>query len=207
MSLVLFVVGLVALIKGNFRMLNRAVSKRDGRLIGLVLMGPFLLEVVIVFSLSFSMVAQNMVVGDDGSVSVSAQMFEDYLAQVMGYEPLLLIAAAVAIGVAAAIVLRSPQASGTTAWPMPATPEQPKQTQQPQRAHPLSTPVRLPTASARPVAAPPSIMTVAEAAAYLHVTPAEVDQMIDQGRLPAARSPGGFRIARSALDEIVRGEL
>jgi excisionase family DNA binding protein len=50
-------------------------------------------------------------------------------------------------------------------------------------------------------------MTIPEAAAYIGQTPADIERLIDQNRLPAARSASGYRIARSALDEYLNGEL
>lgn len=46
------------------------------------------------------------------------------------------------------------------------------------------------------------ILSVAEAASYMSVTPAEIVTWIDSGRLPAARDNSGYAIARSRLDEL-----
>ncbi len=203
LTLLAFVAGIILLIKGGFRLLNRVVSKRDGRLIGLVLMAPFLFELVLVFSLSFSMVAGSMVVDEDGSVNISSQVFEDYINQVSQYETLFMLALGIAVGAAGLIVWRSPQEAA------PRTPVEASAAKPPVREHPLAglTSAFQVTPVPKQATAPPSIMTIAEAAAYIHVTPAEIDQMIDQGKLPAARSPGGFRIARSALDDMLSGTL
>jgi excisionase family DNA binding protein len=201
LSLLAFVAGIVILIKGSFRLLNRVVSKRDGRIIGLVLMAPFLLEIVLVFTLSFSMVSESMVVAEDGSVSISSDMFEKYVNQVSGYDNVFLLALGLALIAAGYLIWRSPQEN---------VPNAPAQASafKPPRPHPLGgTNNPFQAAPPKQAVAPPSIMTIAEAAAYIHVTPAEIDQMIDQGKLPAARSPGGFRIARSALDDMLAGTL
>lgn len=200
-SLFAFVAGIVILIRGNFRLFNRAVSKRDGRMVGLILMAPFLLELALAFSLSFAMVSENMVVGEDGSISLSAQMFQDYADQVAQFDMLLLLALGVALVVVGYIVYRSPLAQPSS---MPA----PTTAFKPPREHPLGAPANpFQAAPPRQASAPPAIMTIAEAAAYIHVLPAEIEQLIDQGKLPAARSPGGFRIARSALDDLLSGTL
>jgi len=53
---------------------------------------------------------------------------------------------------------------------------------------------------------PRSIMTVAEAAAYLKLTEAQVEKLIEQGRLAAARSNGQYRIAKLAADDYLEGQ-
>lgn len=200
LSLFTFIMGLVMAIKGNFRLFNRQVSKRDGRLAGVVLMAPLIFEFCFVFTMSFSMVSENMLVGEDGTFSISAQVFETYVNQVLAYSNLFLITQIIAVTIAAVIIFRSPR------FDLPTTATQ--ASYQPVRQHPLHGPeLGLPNAAPRQATAPPAIMTIPEAAAYMHLTPAEIEQMIDEGRLPAARSPGGFRIARSALDEVLRGEL
>lgn len=50
---------------------------------------------------------------------------------------------------------------------------------------------------------PPSVMTVAEAATYLRVTEAEVMNLINQGKLAAARIGDSYRIARIAIDDYI----
>jgi excisionase family DNA binding protein len=50
----------------------------------------------------------------------------------------------------------------------------------------------------------PSILTVAEAARYLRVSEAEILQLIDDGRIAAARIGGDYRIARVVLDELLQ---
>lgn len=50
-------------------------------------------------------------------------------------------------------------------------------------------------------AAAPSVMTLAEAAAYLRASEQDVLDLIDDGKLPAARVGGAYRIARRAIDD------
>lgn len=51
-----------------------------------------------------------------------------------------------------------------------------------------------------------SVLTVAEAAAYMKVADADILQLIDDGKLAAARiSNNSYRIARSNLDELMSG--
>ncbi len=47
----------------------------------------------------------------------------------------------------------------------------------------------------------PSVMTVAEAAVYLRASEQDVLDLIDDGKLPAARVGGVYRIARRAIDD------
>lgn len=49
----------------------------------------------------------------------------------------------------------------------------------------------------------PRVMTVAEAAAYMHVSEKEVLNLIEQGKLAAARMGDTYRIARIAIDDFV----
>lgn len=50
-------------------------------------------------------------------------------------------------------------------------------------------------------AAPPAVMTLEEAAAYLKVTPADIQTMIDGGELKAKKIGGQLRISKSVIDE------
>ncbi len=59
--------------------------------------------------------------------------------------------------------------------------------------------MRAPLAPAAQAA--PSVMTLAEAAAYLRASEQDVLDLIDDGKLPAARVGGAYRIARRAIDD------
>ena len=48
----------------------------------------------------------------------------------------------------------------------------------------------------------PSVMTLKEAARYLHVTEDEVLKLIEEGKLAASRDNFTYKIARSQLDEL-----
>jgi len=65
---------------------------------------------------------------------------------------------------------------------------------------------RHPLESFMPVRSQPikvaNVLSIKEAAVYLGVSPDEIMQLIDAGKLPAARDSSGFRIARSVLDEL-----
>lgn len=87
---------------------------------------------------------------------------------------------------------------GKPSQPPPTSSERPKQQQRPVQRHPLD---RFMPTSSQPVKIS-NVLSVKEAAAYLGVTPEEILGLIDAGKLPAARDSGGYRIARSVLDEL-----
>ncbi len=225
LELIAFIAGAILLVKGSFRLFNRSVSQRDGRLAGGVLMAPFIIELCIVFSLSFALVNESMLVTEDGSVSISADVFETYANQVLEYSTLFLGLLVVAVGVAAYIVWRSPQVDAPSApfsfdepasgpppaskppVAPPAAAAKPPAPAKPAKEHPLGGFGPFSPAPPKTPAAPKSIMTIAEAAAYIKQTPADIERLIDENRLPAAKGPGGYRIARSALDDLMNGEL
>jgi excisionase family DNA binding protein len=86
-------------------------------------------------------------------------------------------------------------------------------------AQPLSAPVgsayaASPFRSTHPLSAAPApsvefgkVLTVAEAARYLKVTEADVHDLIINGKLPASRIGSDYRIARSAIDDMLTGSL
>lgn len=61
-----------------------------------------------------------------------------------------------------------------------------------------------PSHEAFPPVSVPSVMTLAEAAQYLRISQAEVIQLIDDGKIAAARIGGDYRIARVVLDELLQ---
>ncbi len=81
----------------------------------------------------------------------------------------------------------------------PPSGSRPKTPQQTQARHPLD--MFMSSGNTQPKKVP-TIMSVKEAAIYMGVTPDAIMGLIDDGKLPAARDNGGFRIARSVLDEL-----
>ena len=59
-------------------------------------------------------------------------------------------------------------------------------------------------AQAAPAAAP-SVMTVEEAAAYLKVSPADIQEMIDGGELKAKKVGSQVRISKDVIDAFMAG--
>jgi excisionase family DNA binding protein len=216
LELLAFIAGAVMLVKGGFRLFNRTVHKRDGRIAGGVLMAPFIIELCVLFSLSFTLINDSMVVAEDGSVSISSQLLDEYATRVTDYSALFLALLVVAVVVVGYIIWRSPQVNAPPAPVLGDVPPQPPApaskppvapAAKPAREHPLSGFGAFTPSPAKAPPAPKSIMTIAEAAAYIKQTPADIERLIDQNRLPAARGPGGYRIARSALDDYLAGEL
>jgi excisionase family DNA binding protein len=74
--------------------------------------------------------------------------------------------------------------------------------------HPLAS---APWAGMSTAPAPPAdfgkVLTVADAARYLKVTDADVLDLINDGKLPASRIGSDYRIARSAIDDMLAGSL
>lgn len=86
---------------------------------------------------------------------------------------------------------------GKSAAP-PSSSDTPKPPQRPAQRHPLE---RFISGSSQPIKVA-TILSVKEAAVYMGMNPDEIMGLIDAGKLPAARDSGGFRIARSVLDEL-----
>lgn len=89
---------------------------------------------------------------------------------------------------------------GKPSQPPSSSSSRPKQQQQqrPAQRHPLES---FMPARTQPIKVA-NVMSVKEAAAYLGVTPEDIMRLIDDGKLAAARDSGGFRIARSVLDDL-----
>ncbi len=61
----------------------------------------------------------------------------------------------------------------------------------------------MPVTSAPPPFVPRNVMTPAETAVYLHISEAQVRELIDGGQLPAARMNNDYVIARIAIDDFL----
>lgn len=78
----------------------------------------------------------------------------------------------------------------------------PSETKPYMQQHPLGQPTPMQSMPTRV----PDILTVAEAAAYLRVSEAEVMRLIDEGKLAAARIGDSYRIARIAIDDFMQSD-
>jgi excisionase family DNA binding protein len=192
------ILGIVLLIKGQFKIGNRYVAKTTGRMIG----GLLILPSLITFCGSFMVGLTSYEITPDGEITfdLNNPIFTT-----------LIMVQLVLLGVALVI-------SAYLVWKSPTTPPAPTQSGAglPPNApwnipNPFNTPAapyNVPMTAAPPTAQAPSIMSVDEAAAYLRVTPQDILALIDGGKLPAARMGGNnYRIARSAIDDYVNGTL
>jgi excisionase family DNA binding protein len=130
---------------------------------------------VLEFCVSTMLAYNNMQITPDGAISISPDAFASIADTLSGIE---IISVLVAIGFAVFTVFGSPQI-GTLTPPA----QRPQPTSIPQRA--------------------PDIMTVAEAAAYMRVSETEVMNLINEGKLGAARIGSTYRIARIAIDDFM----
>lgn len=176
LSIIAFIVGIVLLFKGSFRLGNRQVARPQARAIGFSLIAPL----VIVFCVYMTMAPSYVQINDDNTFSFSVEAIDQMLGSLATLE---LITVMIAIGLSLFTIYGSPPVTGTDEQPY----------------NPTSSPFSTPSVSSRV----PDIMTVAEAAAYLRVSEAEVLQLIDAGKLGAARIGGTYRIAKIAVDDLL----
>ncbi len=196
-SAMLVLAGLFLLFRGAFRLGDREVPAQRSRQIAALFLVPMIVQTCVLSAVVFN----SDVISPDGEID-----WDRYsaLAEEVASPAVLLdlFASAAALGIAAYLIYMSPQSAV-------------KQESRPApQSHPLDgAPIRRDPAGMRgvpPVANPnnlrpiPNVMTVAEAAAYLRVTESDIMQLIDEGKLPAARIGSSFRIARSAVDDFVQ---
>jgi excisionase family DNA binding protein len=176
-ALITFVLGLFFLIKGAFRFGSRAVAQPQARTIALSLMAPL----VVYFCASYIMLSNNIQFNDDGTFEMpSGDVFMAVYERIGSVE---LISVGLALLLTAYLIYGSPRVGS----PQAMAAAQPKGSSAP------------PTLNRTP-----DIMTVAEAAAYMRVSEADVLSLIDQGKLGAARIGDTYRIARIAIEDFMR---
>ena len=129
---------------------------------------------VLELCMSSVLVYNNIQINQDGTVGFSPDAF-DYVANTLQTADLILVIGAAAV--ALYMIYGSAQFAGS------APSEKQKATSAPART--------------------PDIMTVAEAAAYMRVSESDVMNLIDQGKLGAARIGSSYRIARIAIDDFI----
>lgn len=232
MDIFSFLLGLLILYKGEFRIANRSVDRYRARQIGLLLMLP--LAVGVIAALVFLPAAMGTT-----TVSPAGDVLFDTSALESTINVLLFISLItfVLVGAAVAYIILNIPPDGVRTQPTSqrttsslwgtrpavrgednrgaeeaersAETSQPARPQRPPIRHPLegggfysvTRPAARPAASRPAPGAPKSIMTIAEAAAYLNLTEAEVEALIDQGKLAAVKGAGGYRIAKLAADD------
>jgi excisionase family DNA binding protein len=168
------VVGIILLIRGKFRIGKRAIPVKRGRIKGLILIAPFILQ----FCYSYILLSDNISVQSDGTVTLNQ---EDIIAVVDNLSDLLLITILIAVAIVIYMIYKTPQSDAAQLeLNQPYTP-----------INGVTPPV-------------PNILTVPEAAAYLRVSEGEVIRLIDDGKLAAARIGDSYRIARIAIEDFMK---
>ncbi len=178
-GLIIFLVGIFVLFKGSFTLFGRTVPQRQARAIGLILMAPLLIE----FCASTMLMYNYLQFNADGTFSLDANAFQAITDQLSMVE---LITVLLSIGLALLNIFNAPQGEAADS-PQPARATNPLRSQQPQP----------------PTAPVPNIMTVAEAASYMRVSESEVLDLINAGKLGAARIGDSYRIARIAIEDFL----
>jgi excisionase family DNA binding protein len=186
LDIIPIILGIILLIRGSFTVLGRQVAGQTGRLIGALLIAPSIFTFC-----SSAVLAYNAIRVDEGgemTINVNDVNLE-------GLITTQLILLAVAFGISAWLIWKSPAAGASPSPPQPTMWGIPPASQP---ADPFTPPDRARAGSV------PSILTVPEAARYLRVSEVEIIRLIEEGHLPAARTGGNnYRIARSAIDDYV----
>ncbi len=197
LDIIPMIVGIIILIKGQFQLPGRFIPKATGRTIGLLLIAPSAISFCAGGILGAIVGMNSAEITPDGQITINPNDPEitALFNNLITFQLVLLALALVAV---VYLIWRSP----ATAPPQSAT--TPPQTQQPRMQMP-SVPWGTP-APQQPVKVP-DIMSVKEAAAYLRVSEAQILELIDIGKLPAARMGGdNYRIARIAIEDYLNGE-
>jgi excisionase family DNA binding protein len=194
LSVIALIAGLVLMIKGDFRVGKRYIPKNIGRVIALLLISPITISFCVT-ALVLPNAIQNI---EDVSLDalLSEPAYQDLIVRLSTIELGALVIALLIVGY---LILSRPEA--------PNAPPPGSMTYNPPPAH--NTPSDLYPFAGVPVQAPPpapSVMTVEEAATYLRVAPDAVQRLIDEGKIAAARTASGFRIAKRVLDDYLSGE-
>lgn len=168
-----FIIGLILLFKGNTRLFERNIPAPKVRVIGMILMTPFIIAMCAGFTLVSAVIDQNATFDE---LIMSPEVQNITLIEYAALGLALLLAA----------------------YNIFTLPKEPAGGAMPSQRYSFDS-------TATPSAAPPTpnIMTVAEAAAYLRVSEAEVLRLIDEGKLGAARIGSTYRIAKIAVDDFM----
>lgn len=185
---ILLIAGLLLLFRGGFRIGARYVPAERTRIVAAIFMVPMLVQ----FCASSVIVFNSDIVTPDGKIDQAA--FQDVVLTFSNQLTLMdFLVALIAMGISAYLVFYVPT-SGTE--PPAQQTGQPNHSASPWTMKPITPPVP----QVREV---PSVMTVGEAALYLRVAEADVMKLIEDGKLPAARIGGSYRIARIAIDDFI----
>jgi excisionase family DNA binding protein len=221
-GLIAFFGGLFLLIKGSFRIAGRQVLAPQARLIGGVLMLPLVLTFCAGTLMIQAIITPQMLAeGIDMDAFVRRPEVVDVVIRMELIEIFTVVGA---VGFALFMIFNIPRGEvtakpGNTAAPANFSPPSEQAPPAPtRRDHPLSDGERpepprprvnppaprpavpVPAAKAAP-SAPPDLMTVEQAAAYIGLTPAEVVKLIEESKLGAVKSRGSYIVAKIALDD------
>lgn len=180
MDIITFILGVIVLMRGSFRIAGRHIPRIKARRVGFLLMLPLALE----FCYAPFLLTNVVTVNETGEAIINQAALDSAFNTLVGIQ---LIVMALVFGAIIYVIYS-------------VTPGVSPVEEMPQRPPPRF--VGQPPPSAQP---PPSIMTVSEAAAYLRLPEAEVVQLIEAGKIGAVRSGAGYRIARIAIDDYVTG--
>ncbi|MBW4439386.1 MAG: helix-turn-helix domain-containing protein [Pleurocapsa minor GSE-CHR-MK-17-07R] len=190
-EIVCILLGLYLLYRGQFKIAGRYIAKPQGRRIGLLLLMPS----VATFCASFWVTLNSVTVSEDGTASINLD--DALLGNLLTFQ---LIVLAVVLVIIASIIYNAPRTPPEEVPYVPPTPGG-----LPPASDPWHTPA--PIQPRAPAQRPPDIMTVQEAAGYMRISEQEVLNLIEDGKLPAARMGGNnYRIARIAIDDFVSGK-
>jgi excisionase family DNA binding protein len=197
MSVIVFFLGLFIWYTGKFNVGSVRAEGRHVKAAGVVLMLP----ATGAFTVSLLL---GMIFSDD----------LDFVVSILGLLTLIEFGSLIAASIIAYILIANPpnaprlpgilgqlqdEARGMKTPPAPNA--RPATRPRPMVQHPLR-----PVSSVQQPQTYAGVLSVAEAAAYLKVSEAEVMALIEAGKLPAARINYTFRIARSVLDDMKNGE-
>lgn len=184
-SVLAFVLGLFLLFRGVFRFAGRQFTKTQGRQIGALLMLPTLIDFCAGIVIGVTAVQENA----DGELVLNQTLALERITSWTGISLLVLIGV---LALIAFIIYRTPVTPSDAVYA-------PETGGRSAAYNPFSR-----TVAATPSPKPATVLTVAETAAYLHVSEAEVMALIDGGKLPAARIGDTYRIARVAIDDYLQ---
>ncbi len=184
MDVILFLIGVVLFSTRKFRLASLQTAGRHVRAAGVILMLPGAINFMIGIALLF-------IYGAD---------FEAIFAAFEQIAPLMLVAMIVAV-LLAYLLIADPPGAPRLPGILGRIQSERRSGQTPARtapspSHPLETLRNQPTRTFG------NILSINEAAEYLKVSPQQILEWIEAGKLPAARGSTGYRIARSRLDEL-----
>jgi excisionase family DNA binding protein len=195
---ILFFVGLIILVTGRVQAgrMGKLITGQRARWIGLLLMSPVPLNFCASSVIMFSYIDLLMSLAESGDALNPQALLDALPPETLNSLSVAGLIIPIAVfGLAAYLfytapaesLASSPQPTDATGRPLTFTPA--------------------PVASGPPPLDFGKVLTVAEAARYLKVSDTDVLDLINNGKLPASRIGSDYRIARSAIDDMLTGSL